>query len=89
MPPGKIRIIEDNRQVSSVIGPYDEGAQLSLNCIVTGGEMIWTFISFLSIVTLIATPTLVDPWPGTHSFVVVVISLFNVDGEDDDVTLIE
>ena len=72
MPPGKIRIIEDNRQVSSVIGPYDEGAQLSLNCIVTGGEMIWTFISFLSIVTLIAAPILVDPWPGTHSFVVVV-----------------
>uniref|UniRef100_A0A0P4Y268 Sidestep protein n=1 Tax=Daphnia magna TaxID=35525 RepID=A0A0P4Y268_9CRUS len=38
VPPGKIRIIEDNRQVSSVIGPYDEGAQLSLNCIVTGGR---------------------------------------------------
>nr|CAH0113502.1 unnamed protein product [Daphnia galeata] len=64
VPPGKIRIIEDNRQVSSVIGPYDEGAQLSLNCIVTGGEMIWTFISFLSIVALIAAPILVDPWPG-------------------------
>ncbi|EFX71288.1 hypothetical protein DAPPUDRAFT_60346 [Daphnia pulex] len=38
VPPQKIRIIEDNRQVSSVIGPYDEGDQLSLNCIVTGGR---------------------------------------------------
>ncbi len=37
VPPQKIRIIENNRQVSSVIGPYDEGDQLSLNCIVTGG----------------------------------------------------
>jgi hypothetical protein len=45
VPPGKIRIIEDNRQVSSVIGPYDEGAQLSLNCIVTGGELRAAFIS--------------------------------------------
>uniref|UniRef100_A0A0N8ECY9 Sidestep protein n=2 Tax=Daphnia magna TaxID=35525 RepID=A0A0N8ECY9_9CRUS len=45
VPPQKIRIIEDNRQVSSVIGPYDEGDQLSLNCIVTGGrplpEVTW------------------------------------------------
>ena len=37
VPPQKIRIIENSRQVSSVIGPYDEGDQLSLNCIVTGG----------------------------------------------------
>lgn len=39
VPPQKIRIIEDNRQVSSVIGPYDEGGQLSLNCIVSGGSV--------------------------------------------------
>lgn len=40
VPPQKIRIIENNREVSSVIGPYDEGSQLSLNCIVSGG-MEW------------------------------------------------
>ena len=44
VPPQKIRIIEDNRQVSSVIGPYDEGDQLSLNCIVTGGNPVGSLI---------------------------------------------
>ena len=46
VPPQKIRIIEDNRQVSSVIGPYDEGGQLSLNCIVSGGKH-WMLIIVL------------------------------------------
>ena len=50
VPPQKIRIIEDNRQVSSVIGPYDEGGQLSLNCIVSGGIKTFGFWLFSSLV---------------------------------------
>ncbi|XP_057377769.1 uncharacterized protein LOC130699475 [Daphnia carinata] len=59
VPPQKIRIIEDNQQVSSVIGPYDEGDQLSLNCIVTGGrprpEVTWWLGEKLVDYTYIAT----------------------------------
>jgi len=54
VPPQKLRIIDNNREVSSVIGPFDEGAQLSLNCIVSGG--ITPFYNWLNSFSLKINP---------------------------------